>query len=356
MAPSATLFSGALPRGLQGAGGWASRDTAAGFGEYADRRAAALGDRVKLWITLNEPFIHLSLGHLLGVHAPGIAGTVDLLSVTHHQLLGHGLAVAAIRDQPNTRVGIANNYTPVWAVGTDGTPGSATEDDRVAAFVYDVMHNRVFTDPLLLGRYPDGIEALSSGDVDAVVLDGDLEVIAAPLDVLGVNYYSPTGIGWATSSEGAFAASPVPFELRPLAGFARTDLDWPAVPDGLRDLMERTARGRRRRGRLWRSGRCGCGPAGWRCWCWPTSACGWRSSRRSRCCCPSRSRRSTRRTRRPCWAGSPGSAPRRPWWSTRWRARCRTARRCASAGGASGAGACGRRGGGGSGGWARSGA
>src|SRR2546430_2284490 len=121
---------------LQDAGGWASRDTAARFGEYADLMAAALGDRVKLWITLNEPFIHLSLGHLLGVHAPGIAGTVDLLSVTHHQLLGHGLAVAAIRDQPNTRVGIANNYTPVWAVGrtvrraarprTTGSPRSST--------------------------------------------------------------------------------------------------------------------------------------------------------------------------------------------------------------------------------------
>jgi beta-glucosidase len=236
--PVATLFHWDLPQALQDTGGWANRDTAARFGEYAELVCDALGDRVALWITLNEPFIHLALGHLLGIHAPGVAGTVDLLSVVHHQLLGHGLAAAAVRGHPGARVGIANNYTPVWAVGPDGRPDSATEDDRVAAFVYDAIHNRVFTDPLLLGRYPDGVEALSSGEVDAVVLDGDLAVIAAPLDVLGVNYYNPTGVGVPGPGEpAAFAGAPVPFALRPLAGYPQTAYGWPVVPDGLRELL-----------------------------------------------------------------------------------------------------------------------
>ncbi len=194
--PVATLFHWDLPQALQDKGGWQNRDTAARLGEYAGLMAEALGDRVRLWVTLNEPFIHLAVGHLLGIHAPGIAGTADLLAVAHHQLLGHGLAAAALRHHHSgARVAIANNYTPVWPVGTDGTRDSATEEDLTAAYVYDTLHNRLCTDPLLLGRYPDGVEALTAGDVDAVVLDGDLAVIAAPLDVLGVNYYQPTGVG-----------------------------------------------------------------------------------------------------------------------------------------------------------------
>ncbi len=232
--PAVTLFHWDLPQALQDKGGWAERDTAARFGDYAELVCDALGDRVALWLTLNEPFIHLALGHVLGVHAPGIAGSVDLLAVVHHQLLGHGLAAAAVRRLPGARVGIANNYAPVWAVGPDGTPGSATDDDRAAAFVYEVLHNRVFTDPLLLGRYPDGIELLSAGDVDAVVLDGDLAVIAAPLDVLGVNYYNPTGVGAAPPGGGI---GELPFELRQLTGFPVTAYGWPVVPDGLRELL-----------------------------------------------------------------------------------------------------------------------
>jgi beta-glucosidase len=235
--PAATLFHWDLPQALQDEGGWGNRDTAARFGEYAAILAGAFGDRVKLWITLNEPFIHLAMGHLLGIHAPGIAGTADLLAVAHHQLLGHGLAVAAIREQPGTQLSIANNYTPVWAVGADGQKSSATEDDHAAAAIYDALHNRLFTDPLLLGRYPDGIEALTSGDPDAVVLDGDLAVISAPLDVLGVNYYNPTGVGAPGTGPGAFESSPVPFDLRQLTGFATTDFGWPIVPDGLREVL-----------------------------------------------------------------------------------------------------------------------
>jgi beta-glucosidase len=229
--PAATLFHWDLPQALQDAGGWANRDTAARFGEYAELLAEALGDRVKLWITLNEPIVHLLAGHVLGIHAPGVNAWPHLLPIAHHQLLGHGLAVAALRRSGAGAVAIANNHTPVWAVGSDGLPESADEADRASAEVYDALHNRLFTDPLLLGRYPDGVEALSPEPVEATVLDGDLEVISAPLDVYGVNYYNPTGVGAPTSG------LPVPFDVRLLSGYPLTAFGWPVVPDGLRELL-----------------------------------------------------------------------------------------------------------------------
>ena len=102
--PVATLFHWDLPQALQDAGGWLKpghRRT--GFAEYAGLVADALGDRVRLWITLNEPFVHMSLGHALGAHAPGQALLFDAYPVAHHQLLGHGLAVAALRAARRAR-------------------------------------------------------------------------------------------------------------------------------------------------------------------------------------------------------------------------------------------------------------
>ncbi|SCG49111.1 GH1 family beta-glucosidase [Micromonospora coxensis] len=215
--PVATLFHWDLPQPLEDAGGWLHRDTAARFAEYADLVAARLGDRVKLWITLNEPFIHMSLGHATGVHAPGRFLLLDAFPVAHHQLLAHGLAVAALRARSSSPVAIANNYSPVVAHGD-------TDADRAAGLAYDALHNRLFTDPLLGLGYPPGIEP-------AGMRDGDLDIIAAPLDVLGVNYYNPTGIRAAEED------SPLPFELVSLEGYPRTAFDWPVVPDGLRDLL-----------------------------------------------------------------------------------------------------------------------
>jgi beta-glucosidase len=229
--PIATLFHWDMPQPLDDAGGWANRDTAARFGEYADLVAARLGDRVKLWITLNEPVMHTYLGHMDGSHAPGRTGLDGAFPVVHHQLLGHGLAVAAIRRHSTAQVSIANNYTAVWAVGADGTRDSAGDADRAAAAGYDLLHNRLFTDPLLLGSYPPGYEMLAGGDVGSVVLDGDLEVISTPLDWLGVNYYNPSGIG----APGPDAL--MPFESVPLAGFPTTGFDWPIAPDGLREVL-----------------------------------------------------------------------------------------------------------------------
>ena len=229
--PAATLFHWDLPQALQDAGGWTNRDTAARLGEYAAIVGAALGDRVKLWMTLNEPVIHFALGHLMGMHAPGLQLLDNPFPVVHHQLLGHGLAVAALRRHGTPPVAIANNYSPAWAVGSDGTPATATDADRAATDLYDGFHNRLFTDPVLLGRYPDGIERLAGAHYDETVLDGDLQVIAAPLDALGVNYYQPTAI--TAPSEGM----PLPFEPTALTGYPTTAFGWPVVPDGLRELL-----------------------------------------------------------------------------------------------------------------------
>jgi beta-glucosidase len=231
IAPLVTLFHWDLPQALQDRGGWFDRDTAARFGEYADLVAAALGDRVRLWMTLNEPFIHTSLGHVLGIHAPGITDAANPFPTVHHQLLGHGLAAAAIRRHSRAPVTLANNYPPVWPVGPDGTRDSATEADEVAAALYDVFHNRMFTDPLLLGDYPPAVAALSTVELSEVVRDGDLAVISAPLDALGVNYYNPTGVG-APTEGGA-----LPFDLVPLRGYPQTGFGWPVVPDGLREIL-----------------------------------------------------------------------------------------------------------------------
>ncbi|SCL38123.1 beta-glucosidase [Micromonospora rhizosphaerae] len=217
--PVATLFHWDLPQALEDAGGWLNRDTATRFAEYADLVAARLGDRVKLWITLNEPFVHMSLGHGTGVHAPGRMLLFNAFPVAHHQLLGHGLAVSALRARTTSPVAIANSYSPVQLQGD-------TEADRAAGAAYDALHNRLFTDPLLGRGYPAGL-----GFDAAVVRDGDLDLIAAPIDVLGVNYYNPTGI--RAPEEG----SPLPFEIVPLEGYPRTAFDWPVVPQGLRDLL-----------------------------------------------------------------------------------------------------------------------
>ncbi|MEU4401285.1 GH1 family beta-glucosidase [Micromonospora orduensis] len=217
--PVATLYHWDLPQPLEDAGGWLNRDTAARFAEYADLAAARLGDRVRLWITLNEPFVHMSMGYGMGVHAPGRMLLFDAFGVAHHQLLGHGLAVAALRARTTSPVAIANNYSPVRVLGD-------SDADRAAGAAYEALHNRLFTDPLLGRGYPD-----LPGFDPGLVRPGDLDTIAAPIDVLGVNYYNPTGV--RAPEEG----SPLPFDLVPLDGYPRTAFDWPVAPDGLRELL-----------------------------------------------------------------------------------------------------------------------
>jgi beta-glucosidase len=211
-----TLFHWDLPQALEDGGGWLSRETALRFGDYVALVADRLGDRVRRWITLNEPVVHMAQGYAFGDHAPGRKLGLGALPVAHHQLLGHGLAVRTLRTAGAAEVMITNNLTPVIA------------EDPAAGTAYDAFHNRLFTDPVLLGTYPDFL-ADALGDV---VRDGDLDIISSPMDALGVNYYNPTRVG-APSTAGAL----LPFETLPIDGVPTTAFGWPVVPSGLHDLL-----------------------------------------------------------------------------------------------------------------------
>ncbi|MGW3416128.1 GH1 family beta-glucosidase [Streptomyces sp. NPDC000888] len=223
--PVPTLFHWDLPVDLD----WMNRSTADRFAEYAAVVAARLGDRVTKWITLNEPAEHTLLGHALGAHAPGKKLLFDALPVAHHQLLAHGLGVRALRAAGVTDIGIANSHGPTWAAS------ESTEDVEAADF-YDLLLNRLFADPLLLGRYPDGIADLLPGDIES-----DLKIISEPLDWYGINYYQPTKVGAPEGAEIEFSGltlpAELPFSVRELEGYPVTDFGWPVVPEALTELL-----------------------------------------------------------------------------------------------------------------------
>jgi beta-glucosidase len=221
--PAATLYHWDLPQPLEDEqGGWLSRDTAQRFAEYAELAAERLADRIPLWITLNEPFVVMAFGYALGMHAPGQSLMLGALPVAHHQLLGHGLATSALRAAGARQVAITNNHSPAW-------PATDDPADVAAARAYDTMHNRLFADPVLLGRYPD-LSAFGIADGMDCVQDGDLAVISAPLDALGVNYYSPTRLSALPDSE-------LPFRMEPIPGYPVTAFGWPVIPAGLTELL-----------------------------------------------------------------------------------------------------------------------
>ncbi|UJB41949.1 GH1 family beta-glucosidase [Streptomyces sp. A1-5] len=234
IAPVPTLFHWDTPQPLEAAGGWLVRETAAHFAAYADTVAARLGDRVPHWITLNEPAELTLLGYGLGQHAPGRHLLFDALPAAHHQLLGHGLAVQALRARGATSIGIANSHGPTW-------PASNSPADTEAADFYDLLLNRLFAEPILLGRYPDeGIAALLPGPVA-----DDLKTISQPLDWYGINYYQPTRIGAPEADDGATASgfsgirlpAGLPFAPREIENRPRTGFGWPVVPEALTELL-----------------------------------------------------------------------------------------------------------------------
>ena len=229
MQPWVTLYHWDLPQYLQDQGGWTNRDTVDAFAEYADVITRHLGDRVKHWITHNEPWCTAMHGNLDGMHAPGIKSVPTALQVCHNVLVSHGLAASIIRaNVPGAQVGIALSLHPVQ-------PASGSEADRAAVVRHDAFRNRWFLDPLHGRGYP----ALPLGllGLDApVVHDGDMDAIAAPLDFIGVNYYFPEVVK-DDASAGFLGTSVVLPD-----GRERTDFGWEVAPQGLTELLTRITR------------------------------------------------------------------------------------------------------------------
>jgi beta-glucosidase len=237
IAPAATLYHWDLPQALEDEGGWRNRDTAQRFAEYAALVHDHLGDRVQRWITLNEPWCSSFLGYASGRHAPGVREGEGALAAAHHLLLGHGLAVAALRAdaRPGQEVGITLNLQPVSAAT------SAPED--VAASQRALLRaNLLFTDPVLEGRYPELARQTYAALTDFGYLhDGDLTTIAAPLDFLGVNYYFPSrvrAVPYAQNDPALRTAEDLGTEDVVTADEELTTMGWPVESAGLTRLLE----------------------------------------------------------------------------------------------------------------------
>ncbi len=235
--PFPTLFHWDLPLALHRAvGGFAHRDTAAHFADYAEVVARRLGDRVMHWTTFNEPWVHFVFGYVAGNHAPGRRNPWAGLRAVHHQLLAHGLAAARLREvRPAARVGIVLNLTPFH-------PATHSDADRAAAGRADQMLNRLFLDPLFRGHYPEPLWGQWRLFRPRVLPD-DMTIIARPLDFLGVNYYTRSRVRhhrlipllrlWPE-------ALPVMLGRRPgEAGMTYTQMGWESYPAGLFELLRR---------------------------------------------------------------------------------------------------------------------
>lgn len=232
--PLVTLYHWDLPAALQDRGGWTNRDTAYRFRDYAAVLFERLGDRVDMWLTVNEPYVAAMLGHALGMHAPGLKDLGAALKAAHHLLLGHGLAVEAFDDlglrrqsraRGPARIGLAldiHTYAPMSESGADA---EAMERART-------LEARWFADPVFAGRYPaDGLEWYKGQGAEPPVRDGDLAVIARPVDILGVNYYRRHTVAHDPS--------------RPIFGYRVavppgrrvTELGWEVYPAGLYEVL-----------------------------------------------------------------------------------------------------------------------
>jgi beta-glucosidase len=232
--PLVTLYHWDLPQTLEDRGGWTSRETSEAFAEYAQIVHARLGDRVKIWTTLNEPWCSAYLGYAVGRHAPGRQDPAAAFSAVHHLLVGHGLAVQALRSAGASTLGITLNPSAVFPA----KPGDAA--DVAAARLVDGLHNRIFFDPLLRGEYPDDVlEHVRRFTPTTFVQDGDEKIISAPIDLLGVNYYTPTYVAARPDGAGSTAHPGTEgIEFLPPSG-PLTEMNWQIEPSALTALLRR---------------------------------------------------------------------------------------------------------------------
>ncbi|WP_131104609.1 GH1 family beta-glucosidase [Ornithinimicrobium sufpigmenti] len=246
--PWLTLYHWDLPQVLEDAGGWPERDTALRLLDYAGAVHDALGDRVRHWTTLNEPWCSAFLGYAQGRHAPGRTEPTSALRAAHHLLLGHGLVVEELRRRdPSLELGLTLNFTDTRPLD----PSSPRDLD--AARRIDGLANRFFVEPVTLGAYPaDVLEDLGELWPDDLVHDGDLATISTPIDVLGVNYYATQTVTAGCDPERASVAaaqarrhdSPSPsvgseHVVTVRRGVPVSDMGWEISPTGLSDLLLR---------------------------------------------------------------------------------------------------------------------
>jgi beta-glucosidase len=220
IAPHATLYHWDLPQALQDKGGWLSRDTAHRFADYAVGMANRLGDRVATICTHNEPWCTAYLGHHIGKFAPGMKDPAATVQVAHHLLLSHGLALQAMRAAGcKVPLGIVLNQS-------SATPASESAADAALAEREYARFVRWYMDPIFLKQYPAAAEM----EFHPTVAENDFEIIAQPLDFLGVNYYTRI---WASAAQ---PPRPAPKLL------GETDMGWEIYPEGLTELLVRLHR------------------------------------------------------------------------------------------------------------------
>ncbi len=229
VAPWLTLYHWDLPAALPG--GWTDRDTAKRFVDYALAVHDRLGDRVRTWTTLNEPWCSSFLSYAAGVHAPGETDPAASIRAAHHLLLAHGWAVQALREADGSAsLGITLNFTPAL-------PASGSPEDRDVARRVDGTANRFFVEPVFTGHYPaDVLDDLAEVWPGDLVADEDLAAISAPIDVLGVNYYT-TNVFRAGEPAGPTPHIAAPDAVEVLRDLPLTAMGWEVDPGGLRNLL-----------------------------------------------------------------------------------------------------------------------
>ena len=236
--PWVTLYHWDLPQALEDKGGWPERDTAYRFADYAMLVFDRLQDRVRTWTTLNEPWCSAMLGYYEGRQAPGRQNFADAMDAVHHLLLGHGLAAQRMRAAATKPIelGITLNM---------GTAMAASESlaDQEAARRADGLGARIYLDPLLRGQYPgDIMDDLSLRGIKMPVVDGDLQIISQPIDVLGVNYYSSHRFSGVDAAGRTEDEDGNPISVNVPLGRPVTAMDWEIVPEGFTELLVRLSR------------------------------------------------------------------------------------------------------------------
>ncbi|GAA3825699.1 hypothetical protein GCM10022226_53070 [Sphaerisporangium flaviroseum] len=244
ISPYVTLYHWDLPQALEDAGGWTNRDTAYRFADFSRIVYDRLGDRVATWMTVNEPWVSAFLGYGMGVHAPGRTSSAEAFRAAHHLLLAHGLSVRSLRDAGAREIALTLNLVPVLTPGQLNDPSLVlSAQDAEAVDRVDCLVNRQFLDPALRGTYPDQVLNI----VERIaglghIHDGDLKAINQPIELLGINYYTPCVVR-SGPGEPANPAYPGTEDIEFTGAYAPTTATgWPIVPTGLSELLVRLAR------------------------------------------------------------------------------------------------------------------